>query len=163
MEKLRAFESRLRSVEKGLLIALVCVLVSLSFVQVVLRSFFSMGLLWGDTFLRHMVLWVGFLGACVATVDNKQFSIDAAARAFRGRTKSAAHVFANLFTCAVCGLLARASLTFFQQERQAAAVLFSVGSLEVQTWVFELILPAGFLLLALHYALKIVLDLEDRP
>lgn len=163
MEKLRAIESRLKSVEKGLLIALVCVLVSLSFLQVVLRAFFSMGLLWGDTFLRHLVLWVGFLGACVAAVDDKQFSIDAAARVLKGRAKDIAAVASGVFTCAVCVLLSRAAWTFFQQERQAAAVLFSVGTVEVQTWVFELILPAGFFLLAVHYALKTVLALERRP
>lgn len=162
MEKLRALESRLRSVEKGLLIALVCVLVSLSFLQVVLRAFFSLGLLWADTFLRHLVLWVGFLGACVAAADDKQFSIDAAARALRGRSKTAAHVLANLFTCAVCALLARASLTFLLQERRAAAVLFTAAGIELQAWVLELILPAGFLLLAVHYALKTALDLEER-
>ena len=34
--------------------------------QVVLRQVFGGGILWCDTLLRHLVLWVGFLGAARA-------------------------------------------------------------------------------------------------
>ncbi|MCK5358284.1 MAG: hypothetical protein KAJ48_07800, partial [Elusimicrobiales bacterium] len=46
--------------EKFLIIAFVFFMVTLSFLQVVLRLFFNYGIVWLDPVLRHMVLWSGF-------------------------------------------------------------------------------------------------------
>ncbi|MFH2203178.1 MAG: TRAP transporter small permease subunit [Elusimicrobiota bacterium] len=158
METLRAIERRLLQAEKYILIAFLLVMVSLSFVQVVLRGLFSGGFLWADTFLRHLVLWVGFFGAAVAAGENKQFAMDAAARALQGRMKAACEIVAYLFTTIVCGFLTRASWAFLIEERATGGVLFSIGaSLQVPSWYFEIILPVGFALLLVHYALKIII------
>lgn len=157
MGLLRSAERRLAAFEQALLAALILIMVALSFAQVLLRGF-SAGLLWADTFLRQLVLWVGFLGAALAAVDDKQFSMDAGLRLMSPRTRAAVHAVLHLLTAVVCAFLARASWTFFLQERTAPSLLFSIGSLHLPTWWFETILPGGFLLLCLHYALKMVLS-----
>lgn len=165
MDRLKTIERWLGTAEKGLLIAIVSVMVVLSFTQLILREFFSAGLLWADTFLRHLVLWVGFFGAGIAAIENKQFAMDAAARVFTGRTKAAVGIAANLFTSIVCVLLTRASLRFLKDEFAAASILFSIGELHVPGWIFETILPAGFALLAVHYLIKLaenVLELRSK-
>ena len=161
MGLLRTAERRLAAFEQGLLAGLLLVMVALSFSQVVLRGF-SAGLLWADTFLRHLVLWVGFLGAALAAADDKQFAMDAAFRLMSRPVKVAVHAGLHLLTAGVCALMARASWTFFLQERAAAPVLFSVGGFHLPTWWFETILPAGFALLCLHYLLKTALA-GDHP
>lgn len=150
---LKAAERRLAALEQGLLAALLLVMVSLSFAQVLLRGF-SLGLLWADTFLRHLVLWTGFLGAALAAADDKQFAMDAAGRLMSERVLAAVHLVLHGLTAAVCAFMTRAAWTFFGQEREAAAVLFSVGRFEVPAWWFQVILPLGFALLFLHYLLK---------
>ncbi|MFH1726292.1 MAG: TRAP transporter small permease subunit [Elusimicrobiota bacterium] len=154
MRTLKTLERWLMGAEKALLIAFIVVMVVLSFLQVVLRGLFSSGLLWADTFLRHLVLWVGFLGAALAASGDKQFAMDAATRLLSGRLRSGVQLLCHAFTALVCGFLASASWTFLRDEFGAGAVLFSVGGLHVPSWVFEVILPAGFLLLLVHYAVK---------
>lgn len=161
MEKLRTAERWLSNAEKGLLLVLVVVMVGLSFLQVVLRSFFSGGILWADTFLRHLVLWAGFLGAMVAATENKQFAMDAAARVLKGRVKAAVEALTCAFTAAVCVLLSRASMKFFWMEYESHSELFTVGKTQVPAWIFEVILPLGFALLALHYLLKLAMAAID--
>ena len=48
------------------------VMILMAFGQVVLRNVFHTGIEWGDVFLRHMVLWLGFLGATIATGEGRQ-------------------------------------------------------------------------------------------
>lgn len=166
MKKLRALERGLASVEKVLLAALLALMVSLSFLQVILRGVFSAGLLWADTFLRHLVLWAAFLGAAAAAVEGKQFAMDAAHRAIKGRTRRAVEGLSHAVCVAVCALLARASWRFLADEYRHGGVLFSVGGLHVPGWTFEVILPAGFALLLVHYLIKLALALGsplDEP
>ncbi|TBR25283.1 TRAP transporter small permease [bacterium] len=157
MDLLRSAERRLAALEQGLLAVLLVVMVALSFLQVALRGLFSGGFLWADTFLRHLVLWAGFLGACLAAADGKQFAMDAAERLMPGRVKAAVHTVMHALTAAVCALMAAAAWTFLLQEKEGGATLFTVGSWHVPGWAFEVILPVGFCLLAVHYAVKSVL------
>jgi TRAP-type C4-dicarboxylate transport system permease small subunit len=159
MDALRALEKRLLGLEKAALALLLLTMIALSFLQVVLRGVFSSGLLWADTFLRHLVLWIGFLGAAAASAQDRHFAMDAAERVFSGRAKAAAQLACALFIAAVCILLAQASRAFLADERAAANILFSIGETHVQAWPFQTILPAGFFLLALHHLIKAVLAL----
>ncbi|MBI3296834.1 MAG: TRAP transporter small permease subunit [Elusimicrobia bacterium] len=161
MGLLRTAERGLAAFEQALLSAMLLAMVALSFSQVVLRGF-SAGILWADTFLRHLVLWLGFLGAALAAVDDKQFAMDAAFRLMSRRTRAAVQGVLHVLTAGVSALMAKASWTFFQQEREASAVLFSVGDRLVPAWWFETILPAGFALLCLHYLLKAALAADPH-
>ena len=62
----RFFDMMFR-VEVGVVTALLLLLVGVGFLQIVLRNFFQTGLLWGDPLMRHAVLWLGCLGASLAT------------------------------------------------------------------------------------------------
>ena len=62
--------------ENSLLILILSVMVFMAFLQVVLRNLFHSGILWGDIFLRHLVLWVGFIGASLATRSERHINID---------------------------------------------------------------------------------------
>ena len=156
MGLLKAAERRLAALEQGLLAALLLLMVGLSFAQVLLRGF-SLGLLWADTFLRHLVLWAGFLGAALAAADDKQFAMDAAGRLMSERVLAAVQTLLHSLTALVCAYMTQAAWTFFGHEKEAGAVLFSIGRFEAPGWWFQVILPAGFALLFLHYLLKAAL------
>ena len=55
MKVLLAVDRALSRVEGWILIALLSVMVLLSFVQVVLRNVFHEGIIWADILLRHIV------------------------------------------------------------------------------------------------------------
>ena len=154
MKALKRIDGALGSLERGLLAVLLSVMILLSFVQVILRGFFSMGLLWGDTFLRHLVLWVGFLGAAVATSENGHFAIDIVRKSLPDRAKKYAAVATGLFASACLFALSDGAVKFFRDGYQAKSALFTVNNFEVPAWWMDLIIPAGFILLSVHFALK---------
>ena len=67
----------LAKTETVVLVIFLGTMVVLAFLQVVLRNFFGTGLIWGDTLVRHMVLWAGFIGGALAAFEGRHISIDA--------------------------------------------------------------------------------------
>jgi TRAP-type C4-dicarboxylate transport system permease small subunit len=133
--------------ETVLLVVILSIMVILAFLQVVLRNLFSEGILWGDTFLRHLVLWVGFLGASLATREKKHINIDLFTRFFKGKTKSFLFAITNLFAAIICWYLTSAAWTFVMDEKLANSTLFS----NIPAWYFQIIIPAGFLLMSFRF------------
>ena len=73
LEKINAW---IEQTETALLVLVLGFMVVFAFLQVVLRNIFDEGILWGDILLRHLVLWVGFIGASLATREQKHINID---------------------------------------------------------------------------------------
>ena len=121
-DRIQAVERRLLGAERLLLTILVVGMTALGFLQIVLRRGFSGGFLWADTFLRHLVLWVAFLGAGVAAAQDKHFGADLGERFFAGHSRTVAQVVVHLFTVVVCGLLTRASFVFISAEFASARI-----------------------------------------
>jgi len=156
MKFLSRLDSILTRIEGWSVIALLSVMLLLSFVQVVLRNIFSESILWGDILLRHLVLWVGFLGAALATSHGKHISIDALTRFLTPRLKLVASVVTNLFAAGVCFVLFQASLTFLSNEAADGSTVY--GS--VSSIYSEIIIPVGFGLIIIHFLIRIVSDLR---
>jgi len=135
------------TVESALVVFLLGIMTLLGFTQVVLRNFFSSGILWGDTFLRHLVLWVAFLGASLAVRERKHLNIDVLTRLMSERGKKLARLATDVFAGVVCVVFLKASLTFLQNEIRQGTVLF----LEIPTWYFQLIIPVGYALLSFRF------------
>ncbi|NVM57446.1 MAG: TRAP transporter small permease subunit, partial [Desulfobacterales bacterium] len=75
----RRFEQALRfftRLEDTFLVSLLSFMIGLAFLQIVLRDFFSTGLLWADPLLKNLVIWVGLVGASIATREDKHITID---------------------------------------------------------------------------------------
>lgn len=156
MESLKKAEARLVQAEGALLVAILTVMAALAVLQVLLRQFFSTGLLWADTLSRHLVLWVGFLGAAVAAAEGKHFAWEAASHA-PGRRGTLMRLAANLLAAAACWFLMRAALEFLHEERAAETVLFTAFGVPAPAWAFAVIVPLGFGLVLLHSLLRALL------
>lgn len=152
MRLLQSLDRALVRVETALIVVFLSLMVLLAFLQVMLRNFLDTGLLWADPLVRHLVIWVGFVGAAVATHEERHISIDALSRFFAPRRKAAAHAVTSLFALVVCVFLADASWTFLKDE----LALGSEFMLNVPTWVALIIIPLGYAVIALHFAVKIV-------
>ena len=151
MNVLNRLDSILTRVEGWLVIALLSVMVVLSFLQVILRNVFSESLLWGDILLRHLVLWIGFLGAALATSNNRHINIDALTRFLSPKLKLAASIVTNIFAVVVCTVLFNASLTFLSNEISDGSTVY--GS--IPSTYSEIIIPIGFGLIVIHFLIRI--------
>ena len=142
-------------IEKGetvLIVAIVCFMIVLAFLQVVLRNIFAQGLLWGDILLRQLVLWIGFIGASLATREEKHITIDLFGRMLPARGKHIVKVITHLFSAVICFFLAKAAWVFVMEEREMATTLFN----DIPAWYFQLILPVGFLLMSFRFVIHMV-------
>ena len=162
MNWVKKVETALIKVETAILVFLLSLMVVMSFTQVILRQFFSIGILWGDTFLRHIVLWVGFLGAALATADNKHFAWDTIVDLLEKKTRSKVMLLAHAAAAAITTALIHASWMFFLDEKSSGSILFSIGERAVPSWIFFAIVPIGFALVLIHTLLKAALELSPE-
>lgn len=138
----------------AMLIVTLFSMVVLTIAQVVLRNFFNSGIAWGDIVARHMVLWVAFLGAMLATRIRQHLTIDAVSRLIPRRPRNVLRVFLDALACVVSLFLAMAALEFALDERVMGAELF-IG---IPVWIAEAIIPFGFFVISIEYAIGIALD-----
>jgi len=157
----------LHGLENGSLVALLSVMILLAVWQIVLRNLaglrieWAQGLvgkfIWIDPFLRYGVLWVGLLGAMVASRDYNHITIDVVSYFLKKRVKAGVKVAVDLFTALVAGLLTHAAVNFIADEMAGGAMAFA----KVPTWIAELILPVAFGTIALRYLIFAGLHIHE--
>lgn len=145
------------TLEKWVLVGLVLFLTGFSLFQIVLRNFFSMGIVWGDTLLRHIVLWVSLLGTARATAENKHIAIDILPRLLPGAGKTVLGLVTDLFSFLVSLLLCYESWVFVINEKGAGNFAFA----SVPYWWLEAIFPFGFAVMSLRYAHRLFFCLSS--
>ncbi len=147
MKILTAINTWIAKIEGIVIVIVVSIMVLLAFFQVAMRNLFDQGLLWGDIFLRHLVLWVGFLGASLATREEKHINIDVFTRFIPKKWQAIPRIIIQLFSVVVCWYLAEASITFVSDEITFETVAFG----EVPAWYFQIIIPIGFILMMFRF------------
>ncbi|MFQ5583485.1 MAG: TRAP transporter small permease [Calditrichia bacterium] len=151
MEKvINRIDRGLAGAENFIIIVLLSIMVILAFTQVILRNFFSTGILWADIFLRHLVLWVGFIGASLATREGKHINIDILTRLISKARLPYIRMIIDVVSAIVCFILAKAGVVFLLDEIKYETILF----LNVPAWIFQLIIPVGFALIAFRFILQ---------
>ncbi len=156
MRLLNFIDDRLARAEESLLCLGLLAMILLAFLQVVSRNLFSTGILWADSFVRILLLWVGMLGAALATKLGQHLSIDAFTKFLGGRSKRLVDIFVKLFAGIVCLYLLNASADFVRLEKESAGEFFQ----SIPNWTVELILPVTFALMAFHFAVWVLNDLK---
>jgi TRAP-type C4-dicarboxylate transport system permease small subunit len=151
MTLLRSLDRLLVKAETALLVVFLTAMIVLSFSQVVLRNAFNTGILWADPFVRHLLIWAGFLGAAIATHEERHIGIDALTKFFSPQLKLLAHILTSLFAIVVCYYLADAALVFLRDEKAAGSEFV----LSIPLWVAIVIIPAGYAVMALHFIVKV--------
>jgi len=135
--------------EDALLVLILAAMVGLAATQIILRNLFDSAILWADPMLRVGVLWVGMIGAMVATRGDKQISVDAVSRFLPSRWKARVRVITDLFTAVVSAVVAWSAFRLVVDDRTAGGTAVAF----VPLWIFETILPVAFAVIALRYLL----------
>ena len=99
LEWLKTFDQKVQRVEVAVCVGALGVMILLAFLQVFLRqvSGVTVGgitlpqpVAWFDLVARYMVIWVGLLGASLATAEGRHISIEAAPKLLGGLTMGSA-------------------------------------------------------------------------
>ena len=144
------------NLEKWLFVILLGSLAAFAVLQIILRNFFSTGLVWGDDLLRHGVLWISILGASRATLEKRHIRIDLLPRVLPARIGLISEAIGSFISFLVCAVLFWASWNFVRGERLAANIAFA----SIPYWCLELIFPMGFALMALRFLFRATSELS---
>lgn len=155
---IRFLLTALHRIEESALVLALVTMLGLAVLQIILRDFFDQGLLWADSFVRVLVLWVTLLGAMVATRHNGHISIDAVSRYLPERPARLAAIFTNLVSAGICGAVAFFSAKFILMEYQDHTIAFGV----VPNWLCEMIMPIGFGVMSVRFMYVAVRRLRGR-
>ena len=143
-----------KRVVEVLLTLVLAAMIALTFLQVILRNFFDSGVSWADVASRHLVLWIAFLGAMLVTRNRQHISIDLVSRLVSKRARNIQRFFLDIVACVVCAFLAAAAVTLVIEEQAMGTILF----LNIPLWTVQLIIPVGFTVMAIEFALGVLLD-----
>jgi TRAP-type C4-dicarboxylate transport system permease small subunit len=153
----KAIENILGYVENGLLVIFLTITVAMAFLQVILREFWSTGILWADVFLRHLVLWIGFLGAALAAKESRHFSIDIITKKLSPILRRIVQVLLDLSAAVVCYFLSSAGMSFVSDEiKYNDQPLFTFLGKNIMPYYMEIIIPVGFALVGIHFLFRAI-------
>jgi TRAP-type C4-dicarboxylate transport system permease small subunit len=153
MKTLKTLDLTLNKIEGALLILMLSIMVLVAFGQVMLRNVFHTGINGADILLRHLVLWIGFLGAAIATSEKRHINIDALRRFLSPRIRASVDVLTDLFAAVICFLLMNAARVFVQAEMTDGRMVYQ----NIPSWYVQVIIPVGFGLLVVHFTIRAII------
>jgi TRAP-type C4-dicarboxylate transport system permease small subunit len=163
MKLIRLIDRGLTTLVTVLLVCSFTIMLGLAVVQVLLREIVHTNILWGDMAARHLVIWVGFFGAYLASRNGRHFHVGFLSRFLGPGLRPWFAVVSDLFAAVICAFLVAAGWTFVTVGLDPHAVLF----LGIRQTAAAMIVPTGFLLMALQFALRtiqgLVKAIRPRP
>ena len=139
--------SFLHKIEDLILTGLLLGMIGMAVSQIFLRNIFDSGILWGDELVRILVLWIGLVGAMIASRSNNHITIDVISRYLPEQIKQVTVLITSAFTAIVCAIMTGFSLKFVILEKQDGLTAFA----GVPAWICESIIPIAFAVITARY------------
>jgi C4-dicarboxylate transporter, DctQ subunit len=143
------FNQTVTRIEDFLIALFLALMVVMVLMQIAMRNLFQSGIPGGEDFIRHMVLWIAFIGAGVATRSKSHVRIDVLTHLVKGNTRKYLDGVVDLFACVVCVILMAASCQFvwieFQSQDHSAFFNLPV-------WALQTVMPLGYGVIAIRFA-----------
>ena len=124
--------------------------------QIILRNLLDSGFIWGDSFLRVLVLWLGLVGAILASRKGKQISIDVLSQFIPVPYKNYIKRINFMFAALVCFTISYYSGQFVYLEYQDNTIAFE----SIPAWLTEVIIPVGFSIMGIKYLAQIMNEIK---
>ena len=163
--------------EDAILVIALLVMALIPVVELVGRTWFSIGIPGATEYVQHLTLWIGFLGAMLASREDKHLKIGAAVIWLPVRVSRVVDCAGAFISAAVCAGLFGASLELVVAEAPGlppwtAQVipdfierwlnpfgLFESGGLTtvggwIPIWVAEAVMPFGFAVMAVRFIFR---------
>ena len=147
-------DEKISRVEQVFVTILLTMMILMAFFQIVLRNFFDTGISWGDSLVRYLVVWVGFIGAAIATKEGKHINLDVVSRWLTGPESNYIRLISHFFSAVICGLLTLAAIKFVVFEAQMGGTAF----FKLPVWVPEIIIPVTFGLITLRFSVRFITE-----
>lgn len=130
-------------------------LLVLALLQILARNLFDAGIAEADTLTRYLVLYVTFFGAAVAVQRDRHIKIDVCCTLLSPATLRKLYRPTQGLAGLVCAFFADAAIRYWRDEWLYAP--------DHERWLVlvGLVIPVGFVLLAIQFALAAILGREE--
>lgn len=150
--------------EDLLLASVLAIMLTLAITDIAMRLITGGSLIWIPPVLQVLVLWLGLLGALLASRSQEHIAIDVISRFVGPLGKKVCGISGSLFAALVCSMVAYFSIVFLQQSIEYDDIAFA----QVPAWPLQLIIPFTFSLMALRFFLHTlgylrIKDYEPNP
>jgi len=155
-------DEALSRLEKAFIVLFLGVMMVVAFAQIALRNFMGLGLPWSESLVRYLVLWIGFIGASLATREGRHITIEVIKLRPPASGRRYLAALSQLCGAAVCTVMTWAAVKFVIDDAQIGSRTF----LDLPTWVLETIIPATFAIMSLRFLLRAIRATRrqaDRP
>ena len=139
-----------RRAENTLTVAALLAMGLLPVLELVLRTFLKTGVPGGFGYVQHLTLWVGFLGAMIASRERRHLDLSTATVALPRQVKRPATLLAAAISTAVASGLCWAALRFVWSEIDSP---IRIGGW-LPVWAAEAILPLSFAVITLRFIVQ---------
>ncbi|MEI7541714.1 MAG: TRAP transporter small permease subunit [bacterium] len=153
MKILKLINYNLYRLIKIAVVLLFMILLILSAAQIVLRLIFHSGISNAEGMMRYLVLWVAFLGACLASYKGRHISLDVVSKALKKLNKNLIVFLISTVSFVILSFLFKASVDFIISEISGSQSIFFVP-----IWVLETVIPFTFFFMALVYLQSIIVS-----
>lgn len=137
-------------IEDSLVVICLSGILMISIFQIILRNFFDSGLIWGDSLLSVLVLWLGLAGSIVASRQGKHINIDVLSQYASEKNRLIIKKSGYLFSAFICIIISYYSFIFVREEFFLGEEAFS----SIPVWVTESIIPFAFGVMSIRYILE---------
>lgn len=153
---MRKFIRKLHFLEDTILVGILVSIILLAVTQIALRNFQDSGIIWGDSLLRIMVLWIALIGAMVASRMDGHINIDLASRYLPEKWQHRVELITYLFSALVCGITCYYSVIFVYYEFLDGSKAFAA----VPAWICQTIIPFAFSVMTLRFIFSAIRHLQ---
>lgn len=138
--------------EDVLVIFLLFSILVIAVIQIILRNIFDSGIIWGDSLVSILVLWLSLTASIVASRQNKHIKIDVLTQYMPDIYKIYIKKSGQLFASIVCFCISYYSFVFISGEFMLGEYAFA----KIPVWLTESIIPLAFFLMGIRYFLQSV-------
>jgi C4-dicarboxylate transporter, DctQ subunit len=156
MEKLIDFVCKLFAAVAGVLLIVVTVLIGY---VILARIIHVSSPAWVTQFTEYGLLWITFLGTAWVLGRNRHIAIDLLTSQLGPRKKLALSISHNIVGCAICLVLCYFSFLTVWSMYERGVV--DVQVVDIAKYKVILIIPLGFLLLALQFLRRMFIALKS--
>jgi C4-dicarboxylate transporter DctQ subunit len=139
----------LEYLEEGLIIFLMAAMTVVTFMQVVARYVFNYSFVWALELTGIMFAWLIFVGMSYGVRVGTHIGVDALVKLLKPDVRRIVSAIAALL-CIVYALIVAYGATLYVRKMYDVGILMQ--DLPVEQWIPRLVLPVGFLLLALRFS-----------
>jgi tripartite ATP-independent transporter DctM subunit len=123
-------------------------LMVLPLAEIAARRFLHAAIPGEAAIVSSLTLWLGMLGAAIAAREGKLLTLATGEFLPKGRLGAIAHLFAGAVGALICTVLVMGAVALVQSDRLAGDMLTP----QIPVWIADLVLPVGFLLIAVRLA-----------